>query len=70
MSLLDWGVMLVTIVAMILYGMYKSKGSKDLNNYFRSCKELKWFTIGLSIIATQASAITFFLLPVRDLVTE
>lgn len=63
MSSLDWGVMLLTIVGTISYGMYKSRGTKDLNSYFLSGKEMKWFTIGLSIIATQASAITFLSTP-------
>ena len=63
MSNLDWFVLLTTIAAIVTYGLRRSRGTKDLNAYLRSSKDLKWSTIGLSIIATQASAITFLSAP-------
>jgi len=63
MSYLDWIVLVVTISGIVLYGVWKGKQYKTLDSYLRSNKDLKWSTIGLSIIATQASAITFLSTP-------
>ncbi len=63
MSYLDWIVLLITISGIMLYGVWKGKQYKTLDSYLRSNKDLKWSTIGLSIIATQASAITFLSTP-------
>ena len=63
MSVLDWFVMGGTIFLIVAYGIYKSRGSKDIRSYLLSDNEMKWWTIGLSIMATQASAITFLSTP-------
>jgi Na+/proline symporter len=61
-SSLDWVVLVGTIAFIVAYGAWKSRGVKDLEGYLRG-NTLKWPTIGLSIMATQASAITFLSTP-------
>ena len=63
MSTLDWGVLITTILTIVVYGIWKSRGSSDIRGYLLANKELKWWTIGLSVMATQASAITFLSTP-------
>ena len=59
MSILDWGTLLLTILAVIVYGIYKGKETKDIDAYYRSGRQLPWYMVMLSVIGTQASAITF-----------
>src|SRR6201987_3514125 len=63
MSTLDWIVLIVTLLSVILYGVYKSKSEKTLDGYFKSSNSMSWFLILLSIMGTQASAITFLSAP-------
>jgi SSS family solute:Na+ symporter len=63
LSLIDWLVMGGTILLIVLYGIWRSRGAKDIRSYLLSNKEMKWWTIGLSVMATQASAITFLSTP-------
>lgn len=63
MSLPDWIVLAVTLFAIIAYGVYKSSGSKNLDQYLVGGRSLPWYHIGLSVMATQASAITFLSAP-------
>ena len=63
MILLDWIILIGTLLFVVLYGIYKSKGSKNIEEYVLANKETKWFTVGLSVMATQASAITFLSTP-------
>lgn len=63
MSALDWVVLVGTLASIILYGMWKTRGVADMETYFRGDNTLRWPTIGLSIMATQASAITFLSTP-------
>ncbi|GGF48423.1 sodium:solute symporter [Echinicola rosea] len=63
MSYLDWIVLFGTLIAIIGYGVYKTYGPKDMDSYLKGGSELGWWTIGLSIMATQASAITFLSTP-------
>lgn len=63
MSALDWIVLFGTLILIVIYGVYKSRGSKDIGSYLKGENDLKWWTIGLSIMATQASAITFLSTP-------
>lgn len=63
MNILDWIVLGLSQLAIIGYGIWKSRGSTDLQGYFLSNRDMKWWTIGLSIMATQASAITFLSTP-------
>jgi Na+/proline symporter len=63
MSLLDWIVLGSTILFIVLYGIWKSKNIKNTEGFLLGNRDLKWYTIGLSIMATQASAITFLSTP-------
>jgi solute:Na+ symporter, SSS family len=63
MSQLDWFVLIVTLLAIIGYGLYKSRTSHNLDGYFLSNRSLPWGLILLSIMGTQASAITFLSAP-------
>ena len=63
MSGLDWVVLVATIAFIVVYGAWKSRGVEDMEGYFRGGNTLRWPTIGLSIMATQASAITFLSTP-------
>ena len=63
MSALDWLVLLGTLAFIVIYGIWKSRGSKDMEGYLKGDYSMKWWTIGLSIMATQASAITFLSTP-------
>ena len=59
MSKIDWVILIVTLSGIIVYGIYKSKTSKNLEGYFLSDRCLPWYLVLLSIMGTQASAITF-----------
>ena len=63
MSGLDWGVLLGTLVSIIAYGIWKARGSNSLENYLRGGNSMGWWTVGLSVLATQASAVTFLSTP-------
>ncbi len=63
MQQLDWIVLSVTLLFIILYGVYKSSGSKNVEEYILANKETPWWVVGLSVMATQASAITFLSTP-------
>lgn len=63
MRSLDWIILVATLLLIILYGMYKSKTSKDLEGYFLSNRSMPWYVILLSIMGTQASAVTFLAAP-------
>jgi len=63
MSYADWIVLIVTLVGVILFGIYKSKTEKTLDGYFKGNNSMSWFLILLSIMGTQASAITFLSAP-------
>lgn len=63
MSLTDWIVLAVTLLVIIGYGIYKSRGTKNLDQYLVGGRSLPWYHIGLSVMATQASAITFLSAP-------
>ncbi|MFC0261171.1 sodium:solute symporter [Fontibacter flavus] len=63
MSSIDWLVLFGTLMAIVGYGVYKTYGIKDMDSYIRGTGNMNWWTIGLSIMATQASAITFLSTP-------
>jgi SSS family transporter len=63
MNPLDWIVLIVTLLLIIGYGLYKSRTSHNLDGYFLSNRSLPWGLILLSIMGTQASAITFLAAP-------
>ena len=60
---LDWFVLTFTLLVIVLYGTIKTSGAKTANDYLKAGNEAKWWTIGLSVMATQASAITFLSTP-------
>ncbi|PWI31573.1 sodium:solute symporter [Flavobacteriaceae bacterium LYZ1037] len=63
MQTLDWIVLIGTLITIVGYGTWKTRGSKNVQDYVRGGNESKWWTIGLSVMATQASAITFLSTP-------
>jgi len=63
MEALDWFILSGTLLFIVGYGVWKTRGSKDVNDYVRGGNQSKWWTIGLSVMATQASAITFLSTP-------
>lgn len=63
MSNIDWWVLCLTISGIVLYGLYKSRGQKNLEGYLLADRQLPWYHVCLSVMATQASAITFLSAP-------
>jgi solute:Na+ symporter, SSS family len=63
MAALDWIVLCLTLLAIMLYGMYKSRGQKDMAGYFLGDRSMPWYMVMFSVITTQASAITFISAP-------
>ena len=63
MSYLDWTVLVTTLSFIVLYGFWKTRNVNSTESYILGDRALKWHTIGLSIMATQASAITFLSTP-------
>ena len=63
MSNLDWFVLIFTLLSIVVYGVWKTKGATDLKSYLKGNNDAKWWGIGISIMATQASAITFLSTP-------
>lgn len=63
MENLDWIVLSVTLSFIIIYGILKTKGSANVKDYLLDNNETPWFTVGVSVMATQASAITFLSTP-------
>lgn len=63
MQLFDWIVLVVTLLFIVIYGVWKTKGSKNVEDYILGSNETPWYTVGLSVMATQASAITFLSTP-------
>ena len=60
---LDWAVLVATLLLIIAYGIYKSQSSHNLSGYFLSDRQMPWWLILLSIMGTQASAVTFLTAP-------
>jgi len=63
MSTLDWLVLFGTLAFIVLYGTWRSRGSKNMESFLKGDQQLKWWMIGVSIMATQASAVTFLSTP-------
>lgn len=63
MSSIDWIVLVFTLFVIVAYGLYQSKNVKTIDGYILSDRSLPWYTVGLSVMATQASAITFLSAP-------
>mgnify|MGYP006136214425 FL=1 len=63
MQLLDWIILGATLAFIVLYGVWKNNSHKNINEYLKGGNEARWWTVGLSVMATQASAITFLSTP-------
>jgi SSS family solute:Na+ symporter len=63
MSNLDWVVLVLTLLFIVVYGIYKSRGTKNIDGYLLGNQSLPWYQVCLSVMATQASAITFLSAP-------
>ena len=63
MSLADWIVLALTLLVIVVYGLYKSRATKDLDGYFLSNRTVPWYMVLLGIMGTQASAVTFLSAP-------
>ena len=63
MELIDWAVLSLSLLFIVVYGVWKNKSHKNIKDYIRGGNQASWFTVGLSVMATQASAITFLSTP-------
>ncbi len=63
MNRLDYFVLIATILAIPLYGLWRTRGSASLGQYLKGDASIRWATIGLSVLATQAGPITFLSMP-------
>lgn len=63
MQQIDWIILVVTLLFIVIYGVWKTKGSKNVEEYILGNNETPWYVVGLSVMATQASAITFLSTP-------
>ncbi|HEY4360498.1 MAG TPA: sodium:solute symporter [Bryobacteraceae bacterium] len=59
MTHIDWAVMFAWLIVLVSYGLYRGRGSDTVNQFLLAGKTMPWYAMGLSIMATQASAITF-----------
>src|SRR3972149_5030394 len=59
MRTLDWIFLVATLLSIVLYGMWKGRGTRSVQGYLLADRQMKWYVVALSIMATQASAITF-----------
>lgn len=60
---IDWWILLGTLVSIAVYGVYKTRGKNSAESYAQTNHQTPWWTIGISVMATQASAITFLSTP-------
>src|SRR6476646_10979529 len=58
MRTLDWVVLFAWLISLVSYGLYRGRGSNTVSKYLLASKSMPWYAMGLSILATQASAIT------------
>ncbi|MBP6424415.1 MAG: sodium:solute symporter [Flavobacterium sp.] len=63
MQLFDWIILIVTLLFIVSYGVWKTNDSKNVQDYILGNNETPWHVVGLSVMATQASAITFLSTP-------
>ncbi len=63
MSLIDWIVLIGTLGFIVIYGVYRSRGKQDIDDYLIAGQSLPWYHVCFSVMATQASAITFLSAP-------
>ncbi|HYC86643.1 MAG TPA: sodium:solute symporter, partial [Chryseosolibacter sp.] len=63
MNYIDWIVLVGTIAFIVLYGTWKTRKTQTMEGYLKADNTMKWWMIGISIMATQASAVTFLSTP-------
>lgn len=63
MQQIDWIILSVTLLFIVIYGVWKTRGSQNVEDYILGNNETPWYVVGLSVMATQASAITFLSTP-------
>lgn len=63
MQQIDWIILSVTLLFIVAYGVWKTRGSQNVEDYILANNETPWYVVGLSVMATQASAITFLSTP-------
>ncbi len=63
MNYVDLIVLFGTLISIVVYGVWRTRGQRNIESYLRGDSSMKWGTIGLSVMATQASAITFISTP-------
>jgi len=63
LSEIDWVILISTLLVIVIYGTWKTRGGQNMESYLKGNQEAKWWTVGLSVMATQASAITFMSTP-------
>ncbi|WP_299052278.1 sodium:solute symporter [uncultured Polaribacter sp.] len=63
LHLIDWVVLSITLISIVAYGTYVTRKNNNVTDYIKGGNDSKWWTIGLSVMATQASAITFLSTP-------
>ena len=63
MGSLDWVILIATLAFIVLYGVWKNNSHKNIDEYLKGGNQVRWWTVGLSVMATQASAITFLSTP-------
>ncbi len=59
MTTLDWAVLIFYLVAIVAFGLYAGRGNRKLEDFFLAGRSMRWWAVGLSVMATQISAITF-----------
>ncbi|MBT1708526.1 sodium:solute symporter [Fulvivirgaceae bacterium PWU5] len=63
MNTLDWCILFGTLIFIVLYGTWKTRGNKNIEGYLKGDNSMRWWMMGVSIMATQASAVTFLSTP-------
>jgi SSS family solute:Na+ symporter len=63
MNILDWSVLILTIAFIVVYGTWKTRKTSTMEGFLKGDNTMKWWMIGVSIMATQASAVTFLSTP-------
>lgn len=63
MNLIDWAILFITLFVIIVFGIYKNRKDKNIESYLLGNQSLPWYHVGFSVMATQASAVTFLSAP-------
>jgi Na+/proline symporter len=63
MSWIDWVVLFATLAFFVAYGVWRGRGTRDLHGYLLAGRSMPWYAVALSVMATQASAVTFLSTP-------